>query len=47
MPGSAENLSDANTILNTAVAKELKQFVADVEALLTLSALPPPGSRRP
>ena len=31
MPGSAENLSDANTILNTAVAKELKQFVADVE----------------
>lgn len=47
MPGSAENLSDANTILNTAVAKELKQFVADVEALLTLSALPLPGSRRP
>ena len=26
MPGSAENLSDANTILNTAVAKELKEF---------------------
>ena len=28
MPGSAENLSDANTILNTAVAKSLKEFVA-------------------
>ena len=27
MPGSAENLSDANTILNTAVAKALKDFV--------------------
>ena len=31
MPGSAENLSDANTILNTAVAKELKSFVAETE----------------
>ena len=31
MPGSAENLSDANTILNTAVAKELKAFCAEVE----------------
>ncbi|MEE0800509.1 MAG: glutamine synthetase type III, partial [Gemmiger sp.] len=31
MPGSAENLSDCNTILNTAVAKELKQFVAETE----------------
>ncbi|MCI7744860.1 glutamine synthetase III, partial [bacterium] len=31
MPGSAENLSDANTILNTAVAKELKDFCAEVE----------------
>ena len=29
MPGSAENLSDANTILNTAVAKALKEFVAE------------------
>ena len=28
MPGSAENLSDANTILNTAVAKSLKEFIA-------------------
>ncbi len=26
MPGSAQNLSDANTILNTAVAKALKNF---------------------
>ena len=31
MPGSAENLSDANNILNTAVAKELKDFCAEVE----------------
>ena len=29
MPGSAENLSDANTILNTAVAKALKEFVSE------------------
>ena len=29
MPGSAENLSDANTILNTSVAKELKDFIAE------------------
>ena len=29
MPGSAENLSDANTILNTSVAKELKGFIAE------------------
>ena len=29
MPGSAENLSDANTIMNTAVAKALKEFVAE------------------
>ena len=28
MPGSAENLSDCNTILNAAVAKALKDFVA-------------------
>ena len=31
LPGYAENLSDANTILNTAVAKELKDFCAEVE----------------
>ena len=30
MPGSAENLSDANSILNTAVAKELREFVDTV-----------------
>ncbi len=30
MPGSSENLSDANSILNTAVAKELKDFCAAV-----------------
>ena len=29
MPGSAENLSDANTILNTAVAKALKNFTVE------------------
>ena len=29
MPGSAENLSDANTILNTAVAKALKEFTEE------------------
>ena len=29
MPGSAENLSDANTILNTAVAKALKNFTEE------------------
>ena len=31
MPGSAENLSDANTILNTAVAKELKGYANELE----------------
>ena len=31
MPGSAENLSDANTILNTAVAKELKGYADELE----------------
>ncbi len=31
MPGSAENLSDANFILNTAVAKALKDFCAATE----------------
>ena len=29
MPGSAQNLSDANTILNTAVAKALKNFTEE------------------
>ena len=32
MPGSAQNLSDANTILNTAVAKELKGYADELEA---------------
>ena len=32
MPGSAENLSDANTILNTAVAKELKGYADELES---------------
>ena len=31
MPGSAENLSDANTILNTAVAKEPKGYADELE----------------
>ena len=31
MPGSAQNLSDANTVLNTAVAKELKGFADELE----------------
>ncbi len=33
MPGSAENLSDANTILNTAVAKELKGYADELEGV--------------
>ena len=32
MPGSAENLSDADTILNTAVAKELKGYADELES---------------
>ena len=32
MPGSSENLSDANTILNTAVAKELKGYADELES---------------
>ena len=32
MPGSAENLSDCNTILNTAVAKELKGYADELES---------------
>ena len=32
MPGSAENPSDANTILNTAVAKELKGYADELES---------------
>ena len=31
MPGSAENLSDCNTILNTAVAKELKGYADELD----------------
>ena len=31
MPGSAENLSDCNTLLNTAVAKELKGYADELE----------------
>ncbi len=31
MPGSAENLSDCNTILNTVVAKELKGYADELE----------------
>ena len=31
MPGSAMNLADANTVLNTAVAKVLKDFTAEME----------------
>ena len=31
MPGSAENLSDCNAILNTAVAKELKGYADELE----------------
>ena len=31
MPGSAENLSDCNTILNTAVAQELKGYADELE----------------
>ena len=30
-PGSSENLSDANTILNTAVAKVLKGYADELE----------------
>ncbi len=31
MPGSSQNLSDANTVLNTAVAKELKGYADELE----------------
>ena len=31
MPGSAQNLSDCDTILNTAVAKELKGYADELE----------------
>ena len=33
MPGSAMNLSDANTVLNTAMAKSLKEFTDAMEGL--------------
>ncbi len=46
MPGSAQNIADANIMLNTAVAKELKQFADELEGARTSTALPPPGSRR-
>ena len=37
MPGSCRlNLSDANSILNTAVAKELRDFVAETGGLCRL-----------
>ena len=39
MPGSAENLSDANTILNTAVAKELKGYADDFALLQKVEEL--------
>ncbi len=37
MPGSAENLSDANTILNTAIAKELKGYADELEGAADFS----------
>jgi glutamine synthetase len=33
MPGSNQNLSDCNTILNTAMAKSLKEFADEMEGL--------------
>ena len=33
MPGSAMNLADANTVLNTAVAKVLKDFAAEMDGV--------------
>ena len=38
MPGSAVNLSDANTILNTAMAKSLKEFADAMEASLAMNS---------
>ena len=38
MPGSAMNLSDANTVLNTAVAKVLKDFAAEMEGAADFTA---------
>ena len=38
MPGSAENLSDCNTILNTAVAKELKGYADELEGAEDLTS---------
>ena len=39
MPGSAMNLSDANTVLNTAVAKVLKDFAAEMEGAEDFTAV--------
>ena len=38
MPGSAMNLADANTVLNTAVAKVLKDFAAEMEGVQDFTA---------
>ena len=38
MPGSAENLSDCNTILNTAVAKELKGYADELDGAEDLTS---------
>ena len=38
MPGSAENLSDCNTILNTAVAKELKGYADELEGAVDFTS---------
>ena len=47
MPGSAENLSDCNTILNTAVAKELKATLTSWRRPTTSPAPPSPSSSAP
>ena len=49
MPGSAQNLSDCDTILNTAVAKELKGYADELEGAVSFStatATPPSGKRK-
>ena len=47
MPGSAQNLSDCDTILNTAVAKELKATPTSWRVLRTLPVPPLPWSSAP
>ena len=47
MPGSAENLSDCNTILNTAGAKELKGYADELEKADDFTAPPSPSSSAP